>query len=85
MAVPLLVDERFQVYFTPLTGVLFIFQSPYYCAIGRQGMLSLGGWAPRIHAGFHVAGATWETTRRIRSFRLPDYHRLWFNFPIRFG
>ena len=27
-------------------------------AIGRQGVLSLAGWAPRIRAGFHVSGPT---------------------------
>jgi hypothetical protein len=27
-------------------------------AIGRQGVLSLAGWAPQIRAGFHVSGPT---------------------------
>ena len=53
----------FRYYFTPLTGVLFIFHSRYFCAIGRQGVLSLGGWSPRIHTRFHVSGATWEIAR----------------------
>ena len=26
--------------------------------IGRQGVLSLTGWSPSIHTGFHVSGAT---------------------------
>ena len=51
--------------FTPLTGVLFIFQSPYWYAIGRQGILSLGGWTPLIHTGFHEAGTTWDNIERI--------------------
>ena len=58
-----LVGTRFQVLFTPLTGVLFTFRSRYYYAIGRQGVLSLGRWASRIHTGFHVSGATWETVK----------------------
>ena len=30
------------------------------CAIGRQRVFSLGRWASRIHAGFHVSDATWD-------------------------
>src|SRR3546814_7099954 len=43
----LLVGIRFQVSFTPLVGVLFTFPSRYWFAIGRQGILRLGGWSPR--------------------------------------
>ena len=32
------------------------------------GVLSLGGWAPQIHTGFHVAGATRENIERALSF-----------------
>ena len=35
IVLPPLVGTRFQVLFTPLTGVLFIFRSPYFFAIGR--------------------------------------------------
>ena len=42
IALPLLVGTWFQVYFTPLTGVLFIFRSRYLFTIGRQGVFSLG-------------------------------------------
>ncbi len=42
----LLVGVWFQVLFTPLEGVLFIIQSPYWFTIGRQVVLSLRGWAP---------------------------------------
>jgi hypothetical protein len=48
----------FQVHYPPLVGVLPIFRSRYWYAIGRQGVLSLGGWAPRIQASFHVSGPT---------------------------
>ena len=56
----LLVGMRFQVLLTPLIGVLFIVQSPYLSAIGRDGVLSLGGWAPQVHAEFHELRATLE-------------------------
>jgi hypothetical protein len=53
-----LVGVWFQVHCPPLVGVLPIFRSRYWCAIGRQGVLSLAGWSPRIRAGFHVSGPT---------------------------
>src|SRR6187549_3834907 len=56
----LLVFSRFQVLFHSPPGVLFTFPSRYWFTIGRQGVLSLRGWAPQIHAGFHVPRATWE-------------------------
>ena len=43
---PQLVSIWFQVLFTPLIGVLFIIQSPYWFTIGRWGVLSLTGWTP---------------------------------------
>ena len=54
------VGTWFQVLLTPLMGVLFTFQSPYLCAIGRDGVLSLGGWAPQLHTEFHELRATLE-------------------------
>ena len=55
---PLLVDTRFQVLFTPLTGVLFTFPSRYLFTIGRRGVFSLGSWSTRIPTGFHVSRGT---------------------------
>src|SRR5256885_7381369 len=55
-----LVSIRFQVLFHSPPGVLFTFPSRYLFTIGRQGVLSLGGWAPRIHAELHVDRATRE-------------------------
>jgi len=46
IGLPLLVSAWFQVLFTPLEGVLFIVQSPYWFTIGRQVVLSLRGWTP---------------------------------------
>ena len=49
--------------FTPLQGVLFTFPSRYLFAIGLWRVFSLGGWARRIHTGFHVPRATQGTSR----------------------
>ena len=76
----LLVGIRFQVSFTPLVGVLFTFPSRYWCTIGRQGVLRLGGWSPRVQTGLHVSRLTRESCGR---FRLRDCHPLWSSFPAR--
>ena len=60
IALPLLVDTRFQVLFTPLTGVLFTFPSRYWFTIGRRGVFSLGSWSTQIPTGFHVPRGTQE-------------------------
>ena len=75
---PLLVGIRFQVYFTPLLGVLFTFPSRYWFTIGRQGVLRLGGWSPHVQTGFHVP----RPTRGPDCF-LPvrGYHPLRPDFP----
>ena len=44
-------------------GVLPIVRSRYCCAIGRQGVLSLAGWSPRVRTHFHVLGRTQDPTR----------------------
>src|SRR5476651_1601407 len=54
----LFVGVRFQVYFTPLVGVLFTFPSRYLFTIGRRGVLRLGGWSPHVQTGFHVSRPT---------------------------
>jgi len=53
-----LVGMWFQVHYPPLVGVLPIFRSRYFFAIGRQGVLSLAGWAPQIRTHFHVLRLT---------------------------
>ena len=79
----------------PLVGTRFqvLFHSPYrgsfhssltlLCAIGRRVVLSLGRWSSQIRGGFHVTAGTRETKREGQSFRIPDCHRLWSNFPDR--
>ena len=71
-----LVSARFQVLFTSLVGELFIIQSPYWFAIGRQGVFSLGGWAPQLHAEFHELDATLVHLGH-RHQPLQDFHLLW--------
>ena len=43
--------------------VLFTFPSRYWSTIGLGRVFSLGGWARRIHAGFHVPRATQDPSR----------------------
>src|ERR671919_2134396 len=57
---PPLVGTRFQVLFHSPSGVLFTFPSRYWSAIGHLGVLSLGGWSPRIQSAFHGSGLTQE-------------------------
>ena len=74
-------DARFQVCFTPLAAVLFAFPSRYWFAIGHHLVFRLGGWSPRIRAGFHVSRPTWDTGRPRAGFRLRGSHPLWLRFP----
>ena len=36
--------------------------------IGRRGVLSLGGWSPQLHTGFHEPRATLERQHRVSVF-----------------
>ena len=60
-----IVCNRFQVYFTPLEGVLFTFPSRYLFTIGCQGVFSLIPWSGLIHAEFHVHRITWDSSRGL--------------------
>ena len=80
----LLVDAWFQVLLTPLIAVLFTFQSPYLFTIGRPGVLSLGGWAPRLHTEFHGIRATLgHLSTESSGLYVQDCHLLWSAFPDR--
>ena len=81
IALRLLVGMRFQVLFTPLSGVLFTFPSRYLFTIGRQRVFSLGEWSPRIPTGLHVSRGTQDTASSPIRFRLRGYHTLWPRFP----
>ena len=52
------------------------------CTIGHQLAFSLGGWSPRLQAGFHVSRPTLR--RPDISFDLQGCHLLWRGFPSRF-
>ena len=65
MALRPLVGVWFQVHYPPLVGVLPIVRSRYWCAIGRQGVLSLAGWAPQIRTRFHVSRLTQVPVRSL--------------------
>jgi hypothetical protein len=58
--------------------VLFTFPSRYWFAIGRRGVLRLGGWSPHLRTGCHVS----RPTRGPTCF-LPvrGCHPLWPAFP----
>ena len=55
----------FQVHYPPLIGVLPTFRSRYWCAIGRQGVLSLARWTSQIQTRFHVSGPTQVPDRQL--------------------
>ena len=47
-------------------GVLFTFPSRYWFAIGRRRVFRIGGWSPRLRAGFPVAGPTRDRRHAVR-------------------
>src|SRR4029450_9070634 len=63
-----LVSTRFQVLFHSPSGVLFTFPSRYSFTIGRQGVLSLAGWSPRVPTRFPVPGRTQELVQEGCAF-----------------
>ncbi len=63
-----LVGMWFQVHYPPLVGVLPTFRSRYWCAIGRQGVLSLARWTSQIQTRFHVSGPTQVPDRQLSPF-----------------
>ena len=52
------VNKGFQVLFHSPPGVLFTFPSQYSFSIGYQVVFRLGGWSPRLQAGFLVSRST---------------------------
>ena len=58
--------------------MLFTFPSRYWFTIGRQGVLSLGGWSPHVQTGFHVSR---PTRGLLRFLPIRGYHPLWPDFP----
>ena len=58
--------------------MLFTFPSRYLFAIGRTGVLRLGGWSPHVQTGFHVSRLTQGPERALP---VRGYHPLWPAFP----
>ena len=79
-----LVGVWFQVHYPPLVGVLPIFRSRYWFAIGRQGVLSLAGWAPQIRAEVSRARPYSGIDRESLFRRVRGCHPLRPNLPDRF-
>ena len=84
-----LVGMWFQVHYPPLEGVLPIFRSRYWFAIGRQGVFSLTAWSPQIHAKFLVCRVTQEIPRvslvfgyRSLTFCGATFHPLHLTFEV---
>ena len=46
----------------------FHFSLTVLVTIGRQVVLSLTGWSPRIHTRFHVSGTTWGGSESLYPF-----------------
>ena len=77
----LLVGARFQALFHSPLGVLFTFPSRYWFAIGHRRVLSLGGWSPQIHTGFHVSGITRDPSLGPAVLRVRGSHPVSPGFP----
>ena len=73
----------FRYCFTPLREVLFTFPSRYWYTIGLRRVFSLGGWARRIHTGFHVPRATQVHGSDHSGLRVRVSHPLRTHFPER--
>src|SRR4028118_572886 len=46
-----------------------------------QKVFSLRRWSSQIPARFLVSRGTWVLQSKLYTFRLPDFHRLWCDFP----
>ena len=79
----LLVSVRFQILFHRPPGLLFSFPSLYLFTIGQEEYLALPHRRGCFPRGFSSPVVLWiRDTDGQKSFRLPDYHRLWFHFPV---
>ena len=59
----------------------FTFPSRYWFAIGHRRVLSLGGWSPQIHTGFHVSGITRDPSLGPAVLRVRGSHPVSPGFP----
>src|SRR3989338_7808487 len=77
----LLVSIWFQVYFTPLTGVLFTFPSRYLFTIDLQEYLALPVSSGKFLRATRVSKYSRTATEEIIYFRVRDYYPLGCIFP----
>ena len=80
----LLVGFRFQIYFTPLSGVLFTFPSRYLFTIGLQEYLAFPVSAGRFIRAIRVSNYSGAKSGEWYIFRIQDYYLLGSCFPTRF-
>ena len=77
----LLVSVWFQVYFTPLSGVLFTFPSRYLFTIDLQKYLALAVSSAGFPQAFRVLKYSRTITKEKICFRLQGYYLLSLCFP----
>ncbi len=78
----LLVSIRFQILFHRPPGLLFNVPSLYWFTIGQEEYLVLAHRRACFRLGFSGLVVLWIWTGCADEFHLPDYHRLWFHFPV---
>ena len=84
IALPPLIDIRFQFLFHSPPGVLFTFPSRYSFTIGHLGVFSFTQWSGLIPTEFHVLRGTWDLGYlALLTFHLQDFHPLWSSIPER--
>ena len=81
----LLVGVWFQIYFTPLSGVLFTFPSRYLFTIGLYKYLALPVSTGRFIRAIHVSNYSGTKSRELHTFRIRDYYPLGSVFPDSFA
>ena len=77
----LLVDMWFQVYFTPLTGVLFTFPSRYLFTIDLKKYVALPVSPGVFTRAIRVSSYSRTTAIEVLRFRVRDYYPLESVFP----
>ena len=75
-----LVSTRFQVLFHSPPGVLFTFPSQYYTLSVTREYLGLEDGPPIFPPGFTCPAVLWIQLADF-SFRIRDYHSLWWTVP----
>src|ERR1700689_3741893 len=79
----LLVDMWFQIYFTPLTGVLFTFPSRYLFTIDLKKYVALPVSSGVFTRAIRVSSHSRTTAMKMLWFRVRDYYPVESSFPAR--